>query len=350
MIRGNLSGLARERSQAQTEVGGEDAGEEQDGQKYYQGDDEAQGGHAYHGSVGRALVSNGENHGRPPQFTVARLVDGKGEVAGRDHPYYAIHSHRLLGSWYYLAGFPPPFVPGTPGGRLEISLEGEGDGGRKAVGGIGVAAGGRMVVLEEGLGLEQQRGLGALLRALVAAYLYGALKVDLHRVREFEGLEVGVGEDRGRGAEVLYLGEAGHELGPGDAAPLVDELDRRPFAVVRHAVPHEHVELGVVVFDREHHGHGLADLDQARHLGRPRPLADLYLHPAAYVVAGEVGPHHVQHVDGERAKRDGLLVQVVPSAPQLSRLVPNLLDLGIVLHHDNVLEVRPRPGFGPVPV
>ena len=70
----------------------------------------------------------------------------------------------------------------------------------------------------------QQRGrlVGALVRTLVAADLYRALEVHLHRVRELEGLEVGVREHRGARPEVLDLGEARHQLRSGDAAALVD--------------------------------------------------------------------------------------------------------------------------------
>ena len=50
------------------------------------------------------------------------------------------------------------------------------------------------------------------------------LEVDVHGVRELECLEVGVGDHGGRGAEVLDLLEAGHDLGPSYAANLVDEL------------------------------------------------------------------------------------------------------------------------------
>ena len=50
------------------------------------------------------------------------------------------------------------------------------------------------------------------------------LEVDVHGVRELECLEVGVGDHGGRGAEVLDLLEAGHDLGPSYATDPVDEL------------------------------------------------------------------------------------------------------------------------------
>lgn len=88
-------------------------------------------------------------------------------------------------------------------------------------------------------------------------------------------LEVGVRHD-GRGlAKVAHLLEARHDLGPSNAAELVDELDGGAEAVVSDAVAHEHVELVLVVFDGEHHGHRLADLDDAGHFGSPRTFADL---------------------------------------------------------------------------
>ena len=49
-------------------------------------------------------------------------------------------------------------------------------------------------------------------------------------------LEVGVGEDVGRGVEVLELLERRHDLRPHDAALLVDKLDGGLAAVVGHAI------------------------------------------------------------------------------------------------------------------
>ena len=92
--------------------------------------------------------------------------------------------------------------------------------------------------------------------------------MNVHRVRELEGLEVGVGHDvRGR-SEVLDLEELGHDLWPDDAAELVDQLDGGPLAVVSDAVPDDHVELVLLVLDAQHHRHRLADLDNAADLRR----------------------------------------------------------------------------------
>ena len=44
----------------------------------------------------------------------------------------------------------------------------------------------------------------------------------------------------------------------------------------------------------------------------------------------------------ERSKGDGLLVVVVPGAPELPGLVPDLLDQGVILDDDGVLHVAPR--------
>ena len=71
--------------------------------------------------------------------------------------------------------------------------------------------------------------------------------MDVHGVRELERLEVGVTDYGGGGAEVLDLLELGHDLGPGDAAQLVHQLDGGPLAVVSHAVADKHVELVLVI-------------------------------------------------------------------------------------------------------
>ena len=63
-------------------------------------------------------------------------------------------------------------------------------------------------------------------------------------------LEVCVGQNVGGGVEVLDLLEGRHDLLPDHAAALIHQLDGRPLAVVRHAVPHHHVELVLVVLDQ----------------------------------------------------------------------------------------------------
>ena len=115
----------------------------------------------------------------------------------------------------------------------------------------------------------------ALLRALVAADLNGALEVDLHRVGEFEGLEVGVGQDRSGGPKVFDFGETGHEFGSGYATALIDQLNGRPFAVVGHAVADQHVEFTVVVLNGQDHRHRLTDFHDAAHFRSPRTFAHL---------------------------------------------------------------------------
>ena len=80
-----------------------------------------------------------------------------------------------------------------------------------------------------------------------ATHLNDALEVDVHGVGELEGLEVGVADDGGGAAEVLDLLELAHDLGPGDAAELVHQLDGGALAVVRHAVADQHVELVLVI-------------------------------------------------------------------------------------------------------
>jgi hypothetical protein len=131
----------------------------------------------------------------------------------------------------------------------------------------------------------------------------------------------------------------GHDLGPDDAAVLIDQLNGRPFAVVGHAIPDQHVELVLVVLDGQYHRHCLPDLDDARHLGGPGSLPDLDLHPALEVVAEKVGGDRVEHVDLEGPEGDGLLVEIVPGAAQLPGLVPDLLHVRVVLDDYGVLDV-----------
>jgi len=76
----------------------------------------------------------------------------------------------------------------------------------------------------------------------------------------------------------------------------------------------------------------------------------LYLHPTSDVVTGEVSSDHVQHIDRERPEGDGLLVLVVPRAPELPGLIPDLLNLWVVLDDDDVLEVSAGSGVGPIPI
>lgn len=105
--------------------------------------------------------------------------------------------------------------------------------------------------------------------ALVATDLDGTLEVNLHRVGELEGLEVGVGEDGCRGAKVFDLGESAHELRSRYATALVHKLDGASFAIVRETIPNKHVEFVLLVLDCEHHCHGLADFHDAGHLACP---------------------------------------------------------------------------------
>lgn len=112
-----------------------------------------------------------------------------------------------------------------------------------------------------------------------------------------------------------------------------------------HAIADEHVEFAVVILDGQHHGHRLTDFDQAGHFRSPWSFADLDLHPASDVVAGEISANDVQHVDGERTERDRLLVLVVPSAAQFAGLIPHFLDLRVELDNDCILEECSRAGL-----
>ena len=229
---------------------------------------------------------------------VASLLDVEGEVAaGHDMDHlldaHVAHAVRLL-----LAHV--PLDEGVGGEPLCPGLVGT------VVAGLGGGSRCSVVIILRGRsgggGRVASRGAAcsrALLGTRVSADLDCALEVDLHAVRELERLEVGVAEHAGAGTEVLDLVELGHELGPGDAALLVHQLDGRPLAVMSHAVSDQHVELLLIVLDGEHHGHGLADLDEAGHLASPGTLADLDLHPAANIVSSEVSTDNIQHVNRE---------------------------------------------------
>jgi len=119
---------------------------------------------------------------------------------------------------------------------------------------------------------------------------------------------------------------------------------------VSHAVSNHHVKLLLIILDSEHHGHGLSNLDEATHFGGPWSLSDLDLHPASHIVSGKVSSHHVQHVNREWPERDRFLVLIMPSAAKLPGLVPDLLYLRVVLHHDRVFEESAGPGVCAVPV
>ena len=99
--------------------------------------------------------------------------------------------------------------------------------------------------------------------------------MNLHAIRELEGLEVGVGQDGSTGTKVLNLRELGHELGSGDTALLVNQLNGSAFSIVSHAVTDQHVKLLIIVLDGQDHGHGLTDLHKARNFRGPWTFADL---------------------------------------------------------------------------
>lgn len=85
-------------------------------------------------------------------------------------------------------------------------------------------------------------------------------------------LEVSVWQYRCRRAKILDLCELWHEFGPGYASSLVDQLNWRTFTIVGHAVPHQHVEFVIIIFNCQNHGHRLTNLHQAGHFSSPRPF------------------------------------------------------------------------------
>ena len=238
---------------------------------------------------------------------VTALLDVKGQVSAGDDVDDLLdadisHAVRLL-----LADVPPHNSVGGCGslGPLLAVVRGLRGGGRGSVLLALLGSGGS----RGGGGVGGSPGTGALLGTGVPTDLDGALEVDLHAVGELEGLEVGVAQDGGAGAEVLDLVELGHQLGPGHTAGLVHQLDGSSLPIVSHAVSDQHVELLLVILDSQHHGHGLSDLDKAGHLTGPGTLSNLDLHPAAHVVSGKVGSDNIQHVHGERPgykEREGL--------------------------------------------
>ena len=76
----------------------------------------------------------------------------------------------------------------------------------------------------------------------------------------------------------------------------------------------------------------------------------LNLHPAAHIVSGKVSAHHVQHVNGERSEGDRLFVLVMPSAPKFAGLIPDLLNLRIILDNDGVFKVSSGAGIGAITI
>jgi hypothetical protein len=325
-----------ERSESHAQERRHQTGDDQNPQEDHQSGRESGGGHADQPRT-RQLFLSGEHHRRR-----VVVVEREGQVAGGDDPDDAIQPHLLL-----RVGFDgpahAPLVSGAAAVQVRFDRE------RRRRWRPVRALRGAVRQLENPVH-AQMVGIRALVGALVPADLDRALEVDLHAVGKLERLEVGVGQDGSASAEVFDLGEARHELGASDATLLVDQLDGGALAVVRHAVAHQHVELAVVVFDGQHHRHGLADLDEAGDLAGPGTFAHLDLHPAADVVSGEVRPHHVQHVHGEGTERHGFLVLVVPSTTQFPRLVPHFLHLRVVLDHYDVLEVGTRTGLRAVPV
>ena len=64
---------------------------------------------------------------------------------------------------------------------------------------------------------------------------------------------------------------------PDDTSLLVDQLDWRALAVVRHTVAHHHVELALVVLHSQHHRHRLPDFDNTAHLTGIGALPNLHI-------------------------------------------------------------------------
>lgn len=254
---------------AQAQVRGHQAWHQQDAEQYDQRRGETDGGHADHG---RWIDGpGGEHHCR----RVVGVLQGECQISGGHHLDDSVDAYLLLvADRSSVEPLPDaPLVPGT--GRTDS--------------GVHIQRGGRWTVLrwrvlygrvmsgQQAAVLCGQDGVRVrtLVRALVPADLYGALEVHFHRIRELERLEVRVRQHGRAGAEVLDFREPGHEFATGHAALLVYQLDGCPFAIVGHAVSHEHVKFGVIVLDRKHHGHSLSNLHEPGNFGSPRSFSDL---------------------------------------------------------------------------
>ena len=221
------------------------------------------------------------------------------------------------------------------------------------------------------------------LRTVVPTDLNHALEVDIHAIREFERLEVCETDHRCAWSKVLDLLESEitritvkdkgslkenkykneienqtfvisllnetlikierflprHNLWPDDTSILINKLNRSTLSIMRHAISHQHIELVLVILDREYHRHCLSDLNNSRHFGSPRSLTNLNLHPTLQIVAKEIGGNCVEHVNLEGTECHGFFVKVVPRATQFSRLIPNFLNVRVVLNDYRVLDV-----------
>ena len=108
------------------------------------------------------------------------------------------------------------------------------------------------------------------------------------------------------------------------------------------AIPNKHVKLIFIILDSKDHCHCLANFHNPRNFGSPRSFSNLDLHPALQIITQEVCSNCMQHVHLERSEGHSLLVEVVPSTTQLPGLIPNFLDIWIVLNDDGVFYVATR--------
>jgi len=112
-------------------------------------------------------------------------------------------------------------------------------------------------------------------RTLESTHLDDTLEMNIHRVRELEGLEMSIRHYGSRRSEVLDLVESRHNLWSSDTAVLIYELNWSSFSIMSHAVSNKHVEFVFIVFDSQDHCHCLTDFDYSRHFGCPRSFSDL---------------------------------------------------------------------------
>lgn len=163
-------------SQPDPQVSRQDTGEQHDRQEDNQRERKLRGGHADESRAGLDW-----NH---DSVFLRLLVNSKGQVSSRHHPDDPVNPN---GGQRHLPGLSPAFVPWSTSSSLKISLQGQWR--RQSVTYI------RMGVLQQPWTKSRVQSFRALVRTVVSADLDGALEVYLHRVRELERLEVGVGQD-----------------------------------------------------------------------------------------------------------------------------------------------------------
>ena len=201
-------------------------------------------------------------------------------------------------------------------------------------------------------GLNDINGVVIHLTVSVAAslaHLQLAAEVDVHLVRELEGVHPSVGDDIGAGAaDVKSPFEIFHLMRPVQTAVIIEQSDLvgslEVVAVVSVAVLDENVVAGPAVLDVDHHAQLVSDLGEALQWWSKGTAAKLDLHPGLDVVAapGKLDLRHALQVrHGDRGEGHHLLQLGLPVAGDLPGGVPGVLHHGVGLDDDGVLDHEP---------